>query len=250
MVVNPPLSFININTMNAGIWGLGSDITILELKKPLTMKAFINDDGTASGIFSGVNELVNQIKDIDYDALAIHSPIECDEMVSDNYWKNGGVNPWGGIEAIVSKEISNRINKPVAHAPSETEFHNLYSKIVVEKTMAPEIISNTYMFCVLKGLHRSPKLELNINLKHKNILSKSDIDFLITPYGCFGRPHKACIKNDIPIIVVRENTTCFSENFIYPEYKNLIFVDNYLEVAGLIMAMTSGVDYKTILLDK
>ena len=74
------------------------------------------------------------------------------------------------------------------------------------------------------------------------------MDFLLTPHGCWGRPHIACQENNIPIIVVKENTTCFSENFSY-DGKKAIFVENYLEAAGLIMAMNSGVDYRTILLN-
>jgi hypothetical protein len=259
MVVNSPITAYEINTMNAGIWGLGADIEMVELETPLTMKAIVNEDGSAGGIYSGIDELVEQISFYNFDSLAIQTFIECDEETEINYWNNGGVNPWGGIEAIVSRIISERINKPVAHGPREHNYnnynntYNLIENIIVKKTMAPEMISSTFMFCVFKGLHRAPKLEFNLN--KPNCLSVSDIDFLLTPTGCFGRPHQACLDNNIPIIIVKENTTCFSKDWIYPRSvyeaygKNkVIWVENYLEAAGIIMCMDSGVDYRNVLL--
>jgi hypothetical protein len=250
MVVNSPIKPYNINSKNAGVWGLGADVSILPLDTPLKMKAIMNTDGTAGGIFSGVDELIEQIKHMDYDALAIQTPIDCDETVSKNYWHNGGINPWGGIEAIISHEIATRINKPVAHAPIDTGWDETFAQLVVKQSMAPEIISNTFTFCILKGLHRAPTVELDISKIHNNIISNNDINFIITPHGCWGRPHEACHSKNIPIIVVRENTTCFSHNFIYPKYNNIIFVNTYLEAAGVIMSMNAGVDYRTIILNK
>jgi hypothetical protein len=248
MVVNSPIKPSSINSMNAGIWGLGADINILELNTPLIMNATINSDGTAGGTFSGVDELVEQISGFDYDALAIQTPIGCDEKVSDNYWINGGVNPWGGIEALVSKAIANKLNKPLAHAPIDTCWDNYFSRSVVKRDMAPEIISNTYSFCIFKGLHRAPSV-VDKNNSNGQTLSNTDIDFMVSPYGCYGRPHEACYNSNIPVIVVRENETCFARNFIYPRTAGLIFVNNYLEAAGVIMAMNAGVDYKLIRVD-
>ena len=44
----------------------------------------------------------------DFDALAIASQIECPPSVAKNYLKHGGVNPWGGVEAIASKLIAEK----------------------------------------------------------------------------------------------------------------------------------------------
>jgi hypothetical protein len=263
MAVNPPVTACEINTMNAGIWGLGADINILELNTPLKMKAIINKDGTAGGIYSGIEDLIEQVSLYNFDALAIQTYIDCDEETEINYWNKGGVNPWGGIEAIVSKIISEKINKPVAHGPNDYDYYHsdsdnkLFTKKIVKKTMAPEIISSTFMFCVLKGLHKAPKLEFNLEKYNSDILTNTDIDFLLTPHGCWGRPHQACIDKNIPVIIVKENKTCFSENFVYPKrvYENIIenkvmFVENYLEAAGIIMSMNSGVNYKNILFNK
>lgn len=241
-----------INTVNAGIWGLGADIKLITLNTPLVMKASFNEDGTATGTYSGVDELIQQVSYYNFDALAIQTFIDCDEDIAHHYWNNGGINPWGGIEAIVSRLISERLNKPVAHGPGLLPDHykeQFFAKVVVAKQMAPEIISTTFMFCVLKGLHRAPKIELDTTKLDDAVLRNSDIDFLLSPHGCWGRPHDACVKKNIPIIVVRENTTCFSKDYSYPYQNdniNIIFVDNYLEAAGVIRAMNCGVDYRQI----
>lgn len=248
VAVNTKSSPTNINAMNAGVWGLGADAHLLTLNTPLKMKAVMNLDGTAGGVYSGIEELVQQVKEYDYDALALHTPIECDTDVAKNYWVNGGVNPWGGVEAIVSKLIAEKINKPVAHAPIDPVAEDFtYANLIVKRSMAPEIISNTYLFCVLKGLHRSPRLELIPKPSEERLLRLMDIDFMVSPHGCWGRSHKACRSAGIPIIVVKENRTCFSSGFTYPDTTGIIFVNNYLEAAGVLIAMHTGVDYRTIL---
>jgi hypothetical protein len=245
MAVNPPSIPANFNSANAGVWGLGGEVEVLVLNTPLKMKATLSPEGIATGEYSGIDELVEQVSKYDFDALALHTDIDYDLEMSTNYWLRGGVNPWGGIEAIVSRQISERVNRPVAHAPVDMVVDDdvNYKNHVVKLSMAPEIISNTYLFCVLKGLHRSPHLEFDLTKG----LSRTDIDFMVSPHGCFGRPHQACVDAQIPMIIVKENTTCFSKGFTYPVEKGLIFVNNYLEAAGVILAMSSGVSYKTII---
>ena len=248
MAVNSPVGNIEQNCKNAAIWGLGADVEMVELKTPLVMKAEINADGTAGGTYSGVSELVKQLSNYEYDALAIQTKIDIDPDTENHYWKHGGVNPWGGIEAIVSKDISQRLNKPLAHGPTGN-VRIVANELIVEKTMAPEAISISFMFCVFKGLHRAPRLELDITKTGNQILSRKDIDFFLTPHGCWGRPHEAASNLGIPIIVVEENTTCFSNGFTYPENKHIINARNYLEAAGIISSMSAGIDYKTVVLD-
>lgn len=245
-VANPPLQPDNHNAVNAAIYTMGADIELLELKTPLIMKACFNEDGTAGGVFSGADELVEQVKYLDFDFLTIHTPIDIDEEIAKAYWEGKiKVNPWGGIESIVSRYISLRLNKNLAHSPicEKNDFElRLHHTNIVKPSMAAEAISNTYATCMFIGGHRAPIIS-------DEGLSNKDIDFLITPHGCFGRPHEACIKNNIPIIVVKENTTIFSKGFVYPKYNKLIMVDNYLESAGVLMSWISGVDHRKVVLN-
>jgi len=252
-VINSPTEPKNLNAINAAIWGLGADITLLELETPLILNAFINSDGSAGGEVIGYKELIHQVRDLDFDILTILTPINCDEKIVKKYWDGELlVNPWGAVESKLSKLVSVALNKQAVHSPTvdfeiEESDGLLYNKIVVKQTQAPEMISLTFAFCMFKGAHRAPKIDIDKDCRN---LSNTDIDFLLTPIDCWGKPHEACFENNIPIIVVRENTTCF-KNFKYPEKTNgkLIFVQNYLEAAGVIMCMNSGVNHHLITLN-
>jgi hypothetical protein len=240
LVCNRPIINKIVNAVNASRCTIGADIEIVGLNTPLTMRATKDCVGCATGEISGVVELCNQILDIKYDALAIYTPIEVDRDVALDYYKNGGVNPWGGVEAKMSKMISEIVNKPVAHAPLEStssddeELYFIFEKFV-EPRIAAEAISNCYLHCILKGLHKAPRI---ITPHRYRGISYSDVDFMISPHGCWGPPHEACKKANIPIIVVKENTTCYHEiNY----NGNVIEVENYWEAAGYIMSMRSGV---------
>lgn len=101
--------------------------------------------------------------------------------------------------------------------------------------MAPEVISLCYLHCVLKGLNRAPRMDIRG-------LSVHDIDVMISPDGCFGPPHEACLKRDIPVIVVRENKTIGR----LPPHSKFIYVENYWEAAGIISCMKAGVASKSV----
>lgn len=241
VAVNSPVTADSINAINAGRATIGIDADIIELKTPLQMIATM-ENGCATGIVNGWQELIKQVAIYDFDALAIHTPITVDRQVALNYFQHGGVNPWGGVEAKASKLIATALNKPVAHAPIDTvtiddkELYFIHEKIV-DTRIAVEAISRCYLHCVLKGLHRAPRIE-NIN---GNGLSCNDIDFMLSPHGCIGIPHNACILNRIPVIVVKENTTVFSElNYRFT------YVENYLEAAGLITAYRAGITAKSV----
>uniref|UniRef100_A0A6M3INV4 DUF3326 domain-containing protein n=1 Tax=viral metagenome TaxID=1070528 RepID=A0A6M3INV4_9ZZZZ len=234
VVVNDPVRNDTYNAVQAAEVTIGIDVGILELKTPLRMVANF-EGGIATGDITGWQELVEQVENMDFDALAIHTPIEVPREVALSYYRTGGVNPWGGVEAKASKLIASALNKPVAHAPLEntdpedTELYRIMDE-VVDPRIAPEAISSCYLHCVLKGLNKAPRIS-------SSGLSCNDIDVLVSPYGCFGNPHKACLEQGIPVIVVRENNTILS--FIPPQ--QCIVVENYWEAAGVIACMKAGV---------
>jgi hypothetical protein len=201
-------------------------------------------DGVATGEITGWQELIWQVKNINFNALAIHTPIEVPREVALSYYRDGGVNPWGGVEAKVSKLIAFSLNKPVAHAPLEntspedTELYNIVNK-VVDPRIAPEAISFCYLHCVLKGLNRAPRIS-------KSGLSVRDIDVMVSPDGCYGRPHEACLEKGIPVIIVRENKTVCNVQ-PHPEF---IYADNYWEAAGIIACMKAGVTKESVRLSE
>jgi len=230
VAVNSPVRSETINAVSASRATLGIDVRIVELKKPLEMHGWIYPGGQAAGKVMGTINLLEQLSDYDYDALAIASLVQVDRAVARKYWEEGGVNPWGGVEAIVSKMIANQINKPVAHAPIESEeakedfMHGNYD-FVCDPRIAPEIISQCFLHCVLKGLHKAPRVGKGLNVE--------DVDVMVSP-ECWGPPHDACWENNIPIVIVKENKTIYSNPFEIPSSRGGFVVENYYEAAGII----------------
>ncbi len=249
VVVNSPVKDEIINSVNAARVNMGANINILELDRPLTMIATKNTRGIAGGEVYGYSSLINQVRDHmkhnPFDALAINTPIQCRKDVAMEYMEGiGGVNPWGGVEAKASRIIASRLNIPVAHAPNGHVISETYSK-VVDPRMSAEMVSCCYLHCILKGLHKAPRLTDATFLNKSNsadFIWNKDIDFLVSPYRCWGPPHEACHKIGIPIIEVVENKPS-----VATEMKlGMIQVENYLEAVGFIQASKIGITRESV----
>ena len=233
VAANAPVQAETINAVSAARATIGLDAEIVELERPLRMISRLSDT-QATGDVSGVDLLVQTVERFEFDALAVHTPIKVSREVALNYYRNGGINPWGGVEAKASRLIADAVCKPVAHAPLENtdpndrELCDVFCRVVPPR-IAAEAISNCFLHCVLKGLHRAPRIG--------NGISCCDITFLVSPYGCWGAPHEACRLNGIPVVSVRENTVRAMSKDI-PEH---VIVENYWEAAGWIMSMRAGV---------
>lgn len=230
LVTNVPVRNETINAVSAARATIGADIEIVELETKLCMEAKM-DGYKASGRVRGWRELCDQVRRYQFDALAIASSIDCDKNRALTYFRQGGVNPWGAVEALASSLIARLLQKPVAHAPVEYDDPEIKAfNEIVDPRMAAECISQAFLHCVLKGLHRAPRIS-------KTGLSVRDVDAMITPIGCVGPPHHACMKAGVSIIVVKENTCVLSD----PILDGFICVENYLEAAGVLMTMRAGI---------
>jgi len=231
LAVNKPIRPETINAVNAARHTIGCEIEVMELEQDLRMVAKITESGATGEVF-GYENLCEMTKNYDFDALAIATPIDCPKEVALNYFKSGGINPWGGVEALASRMIADIINKPVAHAPIESDDEDIkYFNKVVDSRIAAEVLSMAFIHCVFKGLHKAPRIS-------NKGLHVSDIDVMVTPWECFGPPHWACIRNGVEILGVKENTTCIdsslAENVAY-------WVDNYIEAAGWLQSYKNGI---------
>ena len=255
VVANPPLRNDTINAVSASRVTLGADIEILELSTPLKMLATM-ENGVASGEVQGYKELVEDLRFVEtsFDVVAIHTPIDITVERAKHYYRHGGTNPWGGVEALASKLIYAetcekfrlQIGVQIAHAPLEEngyddrDLGDIVMTDVLDPRMAPEAISCCYFHSVLKGLHNAP---LPCCPKDTpNSISYRDVDFMVSPAGCFGDPHEYCHDWDIPVIMVKENQTVLNDKL--PE--EFIIVENYWEAAGIVMAIKSGIDPRSV----
>ncbi|GAG22046.1 unnamed protein product, partial [marine sediment metagenome] len=159
LIVNKPIQNETINSINAAKNTLGSCIDVLELDTELTLKGIFTADGRATGVMTGHEEAVQQIKNSgkNYDVIAIQTVIEVSEETSQQYLRNGGVNPWGGAEAVCSRYFSRELKVPSAHSPYESGALKNFNE-VVDPRMAAEMVSISYLHCILKGLHKAPKI--------------------------------------------------------------------------------------------
>lgn len=214
---------------------LGVDAEIIVLNKRLTLRAgFDEKTGAATGEVEGTDALIDQVYDLDFDALAIITEIETPKKVALNYFKNAGVNPWGAVEAIACYPISEALSKPVAHAPIDSgTWANL--KLITDPRIAAEMVSVAFLFCVVKGLHTAPRWSGRLQ-KDRDAIWVNEVGVLVSPDMKFGTPHHFCLKHDIPILVVRENTTVLP-----PADGKCVRVANYLEAAGWIASRRAGI---------
>lgn len=226
-----------VNAVNALRSILGITAEILVLDTPLIMTGRIDSKKRiATGSISGIEYLVRQIENYKFDALAVHTPIVVDTKVAENYVNHGGINPWGGIEAQLSKALYWRIRKPNAHAPVEDREGYEYG--VTDPRLAPEMICAAHLGCVLRGLHKAPRP--TTAKCEAGTLGIEDVDVLVSPL-CWGEPHKSCREQGIPMIFVEENETCHTDKWRdkFIDSDGYV-VSNYLEAAGLLVLLRTG----------
>ena len=237
LVVNGPVRPETVNAVSAARATIGADIKIVELDTPIRMIASIIN-GKASGEIYNVEEAARLVSQYDFDVLVVNTPIETNDEDVENYLtKEGGINIWGGVEAKLSEIMSEKLNRPVIHAPVEnSEVFRTFSDIVDPRKSA-EIVSICYLHCCLKGGHVAPKISL-ADTAYWN----TDIDFLVSPINVVSRPHIACLKAGIPIIAVEENKTVLNDEM--PD--SFIIAKNYLEVAGIISAKKAGITISSV----
>ncbi len=237
LAVNSPVKTEIINSVSGARATIGANIEIVVLGLPIIMEATVKDK-VASGNIYNVDEAIKQVSQHNFDVLVINTPIESnEEKVKEYLLKDGGTNVWGGVEAKLSKIMSEKLNKPVIHSPVEnSEFFKTFNELV-DPRKAAELVSVCYLHCCLKGGHIAPRISLS-----DNACWNTDIDFLISPIGIWGRPHIACEKAGIPIIAVKENRTVLNQ----PMPSSVIVVKNYLEAAGIISAMKAGVTIESV----
>lgn len=227
-----------INVVNAARATYGFNCPeVVVLKKPFTMKTDWSREGRATGVIDGMDELFSVLRDREgtYDAVALTSLIEISPDVRSHYYRNAGVNPWGGVEAMLTHTISHCFQIPCAHAPMmESKDVELLDFGVVDPRIAAESVSLTYLPCVLKGLNRAPRVTE----------SSPDVSCLVIPKRCLGMPMIAAWYRGIPVIAVDDSLEV--DNVCCTDHGRTIIVDNYVEAVGAVAALRAGISMETL----
>lgn len=190
---------VHINTINAVKVVYGIDIPFYEITdEPVGVEFFIDKTGASMGNVKNLDTLKRAANNlINRGAQAIAIVCHFPEEQGDDYANGIGVDPVGGVEAIISHYISKEFSIPCAHAPAFSDF-SIYSDIV-DPRCAAEYITPTFLPCILIGLNNAPMIS-------NTGLSVNDLDFLVLPYNSLGGiPALECNKNGIKIYAIKEN---------------------------------------------
>jgi len=239
-----------LNTVESARSTYGLDCTgIFKLEPPLELTASYSPSGRAVGSGSNIDTLFDLLRETadDYDAVAISSLIGVPDGFHEKYFDSAGtmINPWGGIEAMLTHAVSHYFNVPSAHAPM-IESREILNEDPgrVDPRMAAEAISSSFFQCVLKGLRQSPRIVIDPDqMAASGVMTARDVSCLIIPEGCIGLPTLAALEQGIPVIAVREGRGLMAGDLSsLPWRENQLFVaENYWEAAGIMSALRAGI---------
>jgi hypothetical protein len=249
------ISDLTINTVSAAraAWGLDCPL-VVEMDPPIRMQSEYSRSGRAVGRVESLERLCEVLyrHRSEYDAVALASVIDVPEGFHLEYLQSRGemVNPWGGVEAMLTHAITLLFDVPAAHAPmvESLDVANIYPG-VVDPRIAPEAVSTVFLHSLLKGLHRSPRIIRDQSaFGHPRILSAADASCLVIPDGCVGLPTLAALEQGIPVIAVRENRNLMRNDLQKLPFASdkLFIVDNYLEAVGVMAALKAGVTVSSV----
>lgn len=238
-----------INAVNAARASYGISVSeIVAVDRSFQMSADYTSTGVAAGYIQGLDQIWSALdhRKSTFDAVAISSVIRVPRDVQIEYYEQAGrmVNPWGGVEAMLTHAISSRYRVPAAHAPMfESRAIAELDVGVVDPRMAAEVVSITFLQCVLRGLQHAPRIMPARKPLHRSVLTVDQISCLLIPDGCIGLPTLAALAQGITVVAVRENANIMRNRLSALPWAAGQFhlVDNYLEAAGLLSALRNGI---------
>jgi len=260
---------IHINTINAVKTVYDIDIIYEITENAVNVDFFVDESGISTGKVGNIEQLLYTAKNLlnkDAEAIAVVCKFK-DDNKNEQYENGIGVDPIGGMEAIISHYLSKELKVPVAHSPTFEDF-SVSTKIVSPKASA-EYITPTFLPCILLGLHNAPKITQNGKWKMENdtILSEEtslrsvslrgvsetndaaiqkksysplgiqDLEFLVMPYNALGSiPVFEALKRGIKVYAVKENQAVLNITKQALKLDNVIEVDTYEECLKYISA--------------
>lgn len=194
---------VHINTINAVKTIYDVKISNIEItEESVGVDFFIDESGISTGCVKNLETVLKSAKKLikkGANAIAIVCRFTNEE--SEDYANGIGVDPIGGVEAIISHYISRELKVPCAHAPAFDDYS--ISSQIVDARAAAEYITPTFLPCVLLGLTNAPQIIMG---QKDDCISIKNLDYLIMPANALGStPVFESIKNNIPIFAVNEN---------------------------------------------
>ena len=195
-----PQDVLNVHTNTISALKIVKGLDILEpikTKEPVGVEFFIANN-ISSGKIKNPNTLLEAAKSlISSGANAIALVCYFGEDADDVDYSNGiGIDPIGGVEAVISHLVVKELNIPCAHSPAFFDIE--ISKKIENPKVASECISSTYLPCVLEGLEYAP------SFSYDEGLSVCDIEYLVVPDCAMGsKAVLGALENNIKICAVK-----------------------------------------------
>jgi len=249
------ISEFSINAASAARSTLGIDCPqVIEMDPPILMRSDYSASGTAVGRIEGLERLCEVLHThrAEYDAIALTSIIDISKELIMDYFQSSGdmVNPWGGVEAMLTHTITMLFGVPAAHSPMMESTDVLDMQLgVVDPRMSAEAISTSFLHCILKGLHQSPRIITDrLLFTHPSVITAADISCIVIPDGCVGLPTLAALEQGIPVIAVKENKSRMKNDLKALPFRpgKLFFAENYLEAVGIMASLKAGVSLTSV----
>lgn len=222
----------------------GIDCDVMQMPGTSAFNVTYTPSGRAAGEISQAEEIFETVAACrhQYDAIALTTRVEVpleDERAY--YQSETTVNPFGGIEAMLTHGLATAFDIPCAHSPmclDLTPDSRIFDTIgVIDPRKAADTLSETFLFSILKGLHRAPRVVRGGGL------GAEDVSCLVIPDGCIGLPTLAALEQGIPVIAVKENQNLMRNRLEELPFRpgKLFVVENYWEAAGVMVALRAGV---------
>jgi len=242
-----------INSVSGARASLGLDcVAVVLMEDTISMRSLYSNSGRAVGSITRLERLCKVLEQYhgQYDAVALSSIILVPRECHMDYFKTDMINPWGGVESMLTHAVSSLYDIPSAHSPMLEDRAILNLSVgAVDPRKAAEAVSTTFLHCILRGLHKSPRIVKNPRLDGQSgVLTVSDVSCMVIPDGCVGLPTLAAIEQGIPVIAVRENRNRMHNNLEDLPFASgqLHIVENYLEAVGVMNAVRAGVSPETV----
>ena len=215
---------VHINTINAVKTVYGIDICGYEITQEDTgVEFFVDNSGVSMGNVKNLETIKESAcKLIQKGAEAIAIVCRFPDEQGDDYANGIGVDPVGGVEAIISHYISKELKIPCAHAPAFDDI--TISTNIVDSRCSAEYITPTFLPCILIGLSQAPKLSQTEGIEI------DDTDFIVVPYNALGGiPVLEMIKRNKKVYAIKENKSVLD---VTPDKLgiNCIVLESYQEL--------------------
>ena len=189
---------VHLNTLNALKVVQGLDIMPHVVTKKSVGVEFSLNGNISSGTLKNPETLLEAAKSLTAQGADVIAAV-CffGEDADDEDYSNGcGIDPIGGVEAIISHLIVKELNIPCAHAPAFFDID--ISKKLENPKVASECISSTYLPCVIQGLEYAPHFVCSGGI------NVCDIEYLIVPDNALGsKAVFGALENNIKICAVK-----------------------------------------------